>query len=320
VTAAGSGGAPWVLTRAVDADEGTEFKAGSAVFVTEGTANADSGYVLTTDGTVTIDTTSLTFALFSSTTSSAPVAGDGISVSGSTVTVRADTTSSVQSIVVNSGASPNGVAVKFDSAGAIDATSAGTRVKVGANGGIFITSNALEVKLDSNPGLQKLSTGLSVLLDSNPGLVLGAGGLKVKTYSGGAITTSASGIEAVVDGSTLEISSNALRQKDAGTTWAKLATALTPRLGNDRREDFVATASQTTFELSSNSSNLDAASTFGYVGHEVFAGGVMMRYGATNDYTIDFSGTAGAARVIFNTGRTVNTVVSVLYKRTGSAQ
>jgi hypothetical protein len=64
VTATGSGGAAWVLTRTPDADQAAELTGGAFVFVEEGTANADNGYVFTHNGTPTLGTTLL--QLFSS--------------------------------------------------------------------------------------------------------------------------------------------------------------------------------------------------------------------------------------------------------------
>ncbi|MER5322321.1 hypothetical protein [Streptosporangium roseum] len=52
------------LTRAADADTGTEVTPGLWVTVEEGTANADSAWWLTTDGAITVGTTALTFTEF----------------------------------------------------------------------------------------------------------------------------------------------------------------------------------------------------------------------------------------------------------------
>uniref|UniRef100_UPI003F4943F7 hypothetical protein n=1 Tax=Streptosporangium sp. CA-235898 TaxID=3240073 RepID=UPI003F4943F7 len=52
------------LTRAADADAGTEVTPGLWVTVEEGTANADTAWWLTTDGTITVGTTALTFTEF----------------------------------------------------------------------------------------------------------------------------------------------------------------------------------------------------------------------------------------------------------------
>lgn len=60
VTALGSGGAPWTLTRAVDANAGTELVAAAAA-VTEGTTNAGHAFKQTTAGPITVDTTAIVF-------------------------------------------------------------------------------------------------------------------------------------------------------------------------------------------------------------------------------------------------------------------
>lgn len=74
-----------VLTRADDAGEG-QLSAGSFTFVEEGTVNADSGWVISTDGPITVGTTGITWTQFSGT--GQIVAGDGLSKSGSTLSVN----------------------------------------------------------------------------------------------------------------------------------------------------------------------------------------------------------------------------------------
>lgn len=74
VTTEGTAGVAFVLTRATDFDTDAEATAGSFTFVAEGTVGADHGFVLTTNDPITVDTTSLTFAIFSS-------AGKGVSAS-----------------------------------------------------------------------------------------------------------------------------------------------------------------------------------------------------------------------------------------------
>jgi hypothetical protein len=87
ITTLGSGSAAAVLTRATDSDTATEMKGGVAVFVREGT-QADQGWVCTTDGDVTLNTTSLAFAQFSSQNLQA---GDGLTKTGSTLAVQVTT-------------------------------------------------------------------------------------------------------------------------------------------------------------------------------------------------------------------------------------
>jgi len=65
VTAAGSGAAPWVLTRATYFDQAAEMKAGSYTFITGGVANLNTSYTLQTAVT-TVGTDSLNWVLFSS--------------------------------------------------------------------------------------------------------------------------------------------------------------------------------------------------------------------------------------------------------------
>lgn len=64
VTAVGSGGAPWVLTRASDADASAEMTPGAYIVIEEGTLYGDTGWLLTTNGPITLNTTALTFTQF----------------------------------------------------------------------------------------------------------------------------------------------------------------------------------------------------------------------------------------------------------------
>lgn len=61
-TQLGTGGAPFILTRATDWDQATELKEGQQWNVTAGTANIAHNFVFTTVAPYTIDTTALTFA------------------------------------------------------------------------------------------------------------------------------------------------------------------------------------------------------------------------------------------------------------------
>ena len=94
VTDTGSGASPWELTRATDADEDAEVKAGMFTFSTEGTVNADVGWVLTTDNPITVDTTALAFSQFSS--AGMFSGGDGIDITGSVISVDLATNPGLQ--------------------------------------------------------------------------------------------------------------------------------------------------------------------------------------------------------------------------------
>jgi hypothetical protein len=66
ITAVGSGSAPWVITRATDADNNPsgELTTGDFVFTTGGSTNASKGYILNTTGTITLGTTEISYAQF----------------------------------------------------------------------------------------------------------------------------------------------------------------------------------------------------------------------------------------------------------------
>jgi hypothetical protein len=89
VTNTGSVSAPYVLTRAADADANDEVTPGLFVFVEQGDNWADSGWVLTTDGTISLGVTNLTFVQFSAAGQS--IAGNGLTKTGNAIDVGGTT-------------------------------------------------------------------------------------------------------------------------------------------------------------------------------------------------------------------------------------
>lgn len=87
VSAVGSAGAPWTLTRTTDADASAEVTPGMYLYVEEGTANGQSAWVLSTTGTITLNTTALTFTQFSSL--GQITAGAGLTKTGNTLDIGA---------------------------------------------------------------------------------------------------------------------------------------------------------------------------------------------------------------------------------------
>jgi hypothetical protein len=87
VTAVGSGSAPWVVTRAADADNNPsgELSTGDFVFVTSGSTNGSKGFIVSTTGTIAIGTTEINYAQFNA--SEAIVAGTNIDKTGATISV-----------------------------------------------------------------------------------------------------------------------------------------------------------------------------------------------------------------------------------------
>lgn len=153
VTDAGSAGTPYILTRATDFDQNAEVTAGSFMFVEEGTANADTGWVMTTNNPVTVDTTGLVFAQFSSATPI--VGGAGILKTGQTLDVELDTGAGAQTTGADGGSS----GLEFD--------------VTGVNG-------KLRAKVDPAGGIQRLAAGFALEIDDTPNtLDVDADGLKV---------------------------------------------------------------------------------------------------------------------------------------------
>ena len=121
VTATGSAGAAFVLTRGPDADTAGELTGGAFFFVEEGTDNADNGYVTSFNGTPTLGTTEITFSQFSG--AGQISAGNALTKTGNTLDVAVDNST----IEVSSDA----LRVKASGIGANElATDAVTTVKI----------------------------------------------------------------------------------------------------------------------------------------------------------------------------------------------
>lgn len=134
VTDAGSVSTPFILTRATDADTGTELL-NAATFVEEGTTNADTMWVDTTDAPITVGTTGIVFVMFS--TVNSLIAGAGLVRTGNQLDIELDTTPGLE----------------FDVAG----VNGKLRVKVDPNGGIQRVAAGIGLKLDGD----SLSTSAS---------------------------------------------------------------------------------------------------------------------------------------------------------------
>lgn len=65
VSDVGDGSTPWVLTRRGDADDNSKVTSGMYCWATQGTTNGDTAWVLTTNDPLDLNTTPLTFSMFS---------------------------------------------------------------------------------------------------------------------------------------------------------------------------------------------------------------------------------------------------------------
>jgi hypothetical protein len=149
VTATGSGGAAFVLTRTPDADAASELTGGAFTFVEEGTANADNGFVLTTNGTPTLGTTNITFEQFSG--AGQISAGAGLTKTGNTIdvgtadkiTVSANALTIASTYVGQSSITTLGtITTGVWNGTAIAATSGGTGLSSIAKGSVLVANSA----------------------------------------------------------------------------------------------------------------------------------------------------------------------------------
>lgn len=212
VTAIGSYGSAWVLTRATDFNTSAKASPGSFTFIEEGTVYADTGWVMTADGTVALDTTSITWTQFSGAGSYS--AGRGMALVGGQFNFAQASNYTANTIPYASGLTTIG----FIGAGAayqvlrvpagggapafgaidISAVAAVTGTLAAANGGTGQSSYAIGDLLYAST-----STALSKLADVAVGNALIAGGVGVAPAWGKiTLTNHVSGILPIGNGGT----------------------------------------------------------------------------------------------------------------------
>jgi hypothetical protein len=160
VTATGDGSNPYVLTRATDFDQDAEVTAGAFTFVAEGSTLADTGWVLTTNDPITVDTTSLAFSQFSSTT--AYTFDQGLSNTAGSIKVELDTGADAQGAGAGGGSS----GLEFDvntAAGKLRAAVSATRAINRFGDGLGIEVDPQANTAGSNPSTAVSATGLTVV-------------------------------------------------------------------------------------------------------------------------------------------------------------
>lgn len=177
-----------------------EVSSGNYTFIEVGT-QAGEGQVLLGNGILTLDTDDLNQTKFSSISSY--TAGNGIDISGVTISVRLDTDSGLE----------------FDS-GKIQIK---TDITTSNTIGVQHTTNGAGVLYNNSKGLTETSETLEVKLENNGGLAFDGtnGGVEIKPdNSTGAtvvpIVTSTNGAGVTLDNSTIEHNSGTLRVKADG--------------------------------------------------------------------------------------------------------
>jgi hypothetical protein len=209
----------------------------------------------------------------------------------------------------------NGAGVKFDSASFVDGGSETLALAAGVAGaGLALTSGVLSVNLLSTGGLEFSGDDIQIKTDTTTANTIGvthvANGAGVKfdsasfTDSGSETLALAAGVAGSglaltsgvlsvnVDASTIEISSDTLRLKDDGITYAK--TRLVTR------------------EVPSGTINgvnaaFDTANNFTSGSEHVYRNGILQNVGASNDYVVTDANT-----ITFNSGSIPQTGDSLL--------
>lgn len=143
-------GSAAALTRSADANDDTELRPGTQVFVSEGTTYDNSTWQLTTNGPIVVGTTSLTWAQTGAATSY--TAGNGLSLVGSTFSVNPAASGGIA-------VSASGVALATSVAGSGLALSGGVLSLASsvAGNGLTITSGVVSIGA---------GTGISVAADA----------------------------------------------------------------------------------------------------------------------------------------------------------
>lgn len=258
VSAIGDGSNPYTLTRSSDADNSPvgEVVAGIAVFITEGSANSDSGYVLTTDNPITLNTTALVFTQFSG--GATYTWRDGLLATGNIIDVNTD-----NSTLTIAGGIGSGGAVKVKTAGITAnelATDSVTTVKI-QNAAVtnsklatnsVDTSNIIAAAVTTakiananitNALMATDSVGTSNIIAANVTLAKMASDsvdenkIVSTTFSatGAILGGSGTKLSVNVDGTSIDINTNAIEIKTAGVTTAKIAdlNVTTAKLADD---------------------------------------------------------------------------------------
>ena len=197
VVTTNNAGAPFVLTRAVDMNVGTEFP-GAFVFIETGTVQADTGWVCTSDSPITVGTTAIVFTQFSG--AGQYTAGTGLTLTG--------TQFSISNTAVTAGAYGNGDYNATFTVNAQGQLTAAANVAITANAanltGTTLSATVLNSSLTSVGNL----TSLTVTGNANVGNIGAAAG--VFTTVAGSLTTAAQpNVTSVGTLSALTVSGNA---------------------------------------------------------------------------------------------------------------
>jgi len=146
-------------TRSTDADNspGGEVTSGMFTFVEAGTANGNTGFVLTTQNPITLDSTALTFTIFTS--AGAITAGLGLSKTGDTLDVNVGGGIEIVADTVQLASTVAGAGLTLTTG--VLAVGAGTGLVANAND-VALTGQALSLHNQTTTGLFARTAGGSI--------------------------------------------------------------------------------------------------------------------------------------------------------------
>lgn len=206
-------GGAW--TRSTDADEPSELNAGTFVFVEEGSANSDSGFVVSSDNPITIGTDAMVWTQFSG--AGTVVAGLGIDKTGVTLSVVAGSGINVDG---------SGVSIASDYTGQASITTVGTITSGTWNGSTIDVANG-------GTGATSLTSG-EYLVGNGTGAVSSVSSIPGSDISGDIAgnADNVNGTVAIANGGTGATTAAGARSNLAATTkYSENNGALTPSSG-----------------------------------------------------------------------------------------
>jgi hypothetical protein len=189
VTATGSAGAPFVLTRVPPMDSGTEF-GGAFTFIHQGSINGGAGWICTNGPIVTVGTTAITFVQFSGV--GTYTAGTGLTLTGTQFSI----TSPISTTLGGTGLTTTGTSNQFlamNTAGTgleYKTVSAGTGISVTPGAGTLSIANTGVTAIAGTTNQITASAATGSVTLSLPAAVILPGSLTVTT--GTSLSTTAS--------------------------------------------------------------------------------------------------------------------------------
>ena len=292
LTTVGDGSTAFVLTRMVEADESGDLSKGAHSWVEGGTTNGQKAFYCTAAGVIGSDAVTISLyhsAIYSASTGIQKVNKD----------FRLDFANTNPSLEIADG----GVRAKTDES-TIERAAGGLQVK---DLGVTTAKIAADAITSAKVAAAAITTA-KIAADAVDKAKIAA------DVAGSGLSQAGDGaLDVSVDNSTIEVSSDSLRLKDAGITSAKLASAVKTRIGGGWDAIVKATGdgSAVNVDLGHSDASLTEESLL------VTIDGLVMELGGSADYTTsDNGGSGGVDRIVFVTAPANGSRVIIRYRRT----